>query len=100
MQYEPSPKHKPNPSPGRRGSICPRDADASRLLSLSVPHGQKRYATDGQQAYCAQCHDYTQGLWHGYPVDWNEVPAKIVNDWIRSDVVRRRTAMQAGRRSR
>jgi hypothetical protein len=54
LTYEPNPKHKPVPIPGRHGSICPRDADGTALLLASDLYGQKRYATDGTRAYCAQ----------------------------------------------
>lgn len=100
MQYEPNPKHKPIPSPGRRGSICPMDADAARLLANSVPHGRKRFATDGDWAYCAHCHDGSRDLWHGFPVGWDEVPMKIVNDWIEQGAVKRSTVRRAARRQR
>jgi hypothetical protein len=29
--YEPNPKHKPIPTPGRHGSICPRNANGAAL---------------------------------------------------------------------
>ena len=32
VKYEPNPKHKPIPTPGRRGSICPSGVDGPRLL--------------------------------------------------------------------
>ena len=98
MQYEPNPKHKPVPTPGRRGSICPRQTDAEQLLADSVLVGKKRYATDGDSAYCAQCHDHAGDRWHGYPVDWNEVPPPLVLDWIKVGAVRRRVVRQAKRR--
>ena len=46
VQYEPNPKHKPIPTPGRRGSVCPSGADAAGLLDGSVLVGKKRYAND------------------------------------------------------
>lgn len=98
VQYEPNPKHKPVPTPGRRGSICPTHADADQLLADSVLVGKKRYATDGESAYCAQCHDHVGDRWHGYPVDWNEVPPPLVLDWIKVGAVRRRVVRQAKRR--
>ena len=99
MRYEPNLKHK-SAAPGRRGSRCPKDADAISLLDSSIPHRQKRYATDGRRAYCAQCHDGARDLWHGYPVNWNEVPPSIVNDWVAAGVVARRTVRQGNRRTR
>lgn len=40
---EPNPKHKPIPSPGRHGSICPPGADGPALLHLSDAYRNKRY---------------------------------------------------------
>lgn len=81
MQYEPNPKHKPMPSPGRRGSICPQGVNGAQLLAESVLDGKKRYATDGIDAFCAQQHDSERDLWHGYPVNWTDVPPMIRKRW-------------------
>jgi hypothetical protein len=97
LVYEPNPKHKPIPTPGRHGSICPPYADGQELLRSSDLHGQKRYATDGANAYCAQQHDTSRGAWHGYPVDWDEVPPPLVTQWIAEDKVKRRTVRRANR---
>ena len=46
-------------SHGRKGSMCPREISgqgAQKLLDESVFEGEKRYATDGEHAYCAQEH--------------------------------------------
>lgn len=100
MDYEPNPKHKPTPSPGRRGSICPLGVDSSRLLGESIAVGQKRYATDGEAAFCAQCHDGERDVWHGYPLSWTEVPPAIVNRWISEGAVSRRAVKRTRRRAR
>lgn len=70
-----NPKHKPVPSPGKRGSICPPLAPnaVQALLEKSIQVGRKRYASDGNAAFCAHCHDATNDIWHGFPVSWNEV---------------------------
>lgn len=60
LVYEPNPKHKPIPTPGRHGSICPPDADGPGLLSISDIDHRQRYATDGADAFCAQCHEYDE----------------------------------------
>jgi hypothetical protein len=99
MKYEPNPKHKPIPTPGRRGSICPRGVDAARLLGGSSLYGRKRFATDGEQAFCGQCHDEDADLWHGYPVSWDEVPPSVLKDWLASGSVDRRTVRRATRRA-
>jgi hypothetical protein len=100
MDYQPNPKHKPTPSPGRRGSICPQGVDASRLLSQSVLIGRKRDATDGEGAFCAQCHDTERDLWHGYPVGWREVPTDVVSEWLKQSLVDGRTIRRARRHRR
>jgi hypothetical protein len=96
--YEPNPKHKPIPQPGRRGSICPPGADGPGLLKVSDQIDRQRYATDGTQAFMAQCHDSVRNLWHGYPVSWDEVPPKLVAKWISEAKVDRRTVRRAQRR--
>lgn len=101
LVYEPNPKHKPAPSPGRHGSICPRDADGQGLLRSSDLLGNKRYATDGADAYCAQRHDPRnhpgREAWHGYPIGWDEVPPSLVTQWVAEDRVQRRTIRRAKR---
>ena len=98
MQYDPSKKHKSGQSPSRRGSLCPPGVNASGLLRSSVLDGRKRFATDGQRAFCGQCHDWDRDLWHGYPIDWDEVPPKILRDWIYQGAVSSRTVKRARRR--
>ena len=95
LTYEPNPKHKPIPSPGRHGSICPPRADGPALLMQSELVGQKRYATDGESAFCAQQH--APNRWHGYPVNWDEVPPAVVSKWVAADKVERRTIRRARR---
>lgn len=78
LLYEPNPKHKEPWQRGARGSLCPKDADGPALLAASRVdpiHPGKRYATDGHRAYCGQQH--LPGRWHGYPVQWREVPPAI-----------------------
>jgi hypothetical protein len=95
LTYEPNPKHKPMPSPGRHGSICPPGANGPFLLTQSDLLGQKRYATDGEGAFCAQQH--APNLWHGYPVEWEEVPPRLVSEWVAADKVERRTIRRSRR---
>jgi hypothetical protein len=95
MIYEPNPKHKPVPTPGRRGTICPRNADGPQLLATSVLDGRKRYATDGEAAFCGQCHDASNDRWHGYPVGWAEVPPNIIHRWVTAGKVSRRVLRRA-----
>lgn len=90
LVYEGNPKHKLPWQRGRRGSLCPPEVDADRakeLLEGSEPHAGKRFATDGEMAYCAR--EHRPGSWHGYPVGWREVPASIRSRWLRAGRVSR-----------
>lgn len=90
-RYESNPKHREPWQRGAKGSLCPKDADPSSLLAASVidpKHPGKRYATDGDRAYCGQ--EHRPGLWHGYPVQWREVPAAILREWRTSGQISRR----------
>lgn len=99
--YELNPKHKRMPSPGRKGSLCPIEANGPELLRSSDLIGNKRYATDGVNAYCAQRHDPgndpSRELWHGYLIGWEEVPPLLVTQWVAEDKVQRRTIRRAKR---
>jgi len=78
LVYEPNPKHKEPWQRGAKGSLCPRDADGPVLLAQSQVDPRqpgKRYATDGHRAYCGQ--EHRPGRWHGYPVQWKEVPPAV-----------------------
>lgn len=98
LAYEPNPKHKPLPQPGRHGSQCPRDADGPALLQISDLVVKKRFATDGTNAYCAQQHSAERNLWHGYPVTWEEVPPKLRAKWVTEQRVSARTIRRAMKR--
>lgn len=90
--YESNPKHSEPWQRGARGSLCPEDVDAPALLAASVfdpKRPGKRYATDGKRAYCGQQH--RPGRWHGYPVQWREVPSAILRDWVTGGKVSRRS---------
>jgi hypothetical protein len=99
--YEPNDKHKPVPTSGRRGSICPRDVDSEALLRGSglAPNGGKRFNTDGERAYCAQRHDPERDAWHGYPIAFAEVPPPILKEWLGSGRVERRAVRREAGRS-
>jgi hypothetical protein len=91
MRYEPSSKHKEPWQRGARGSLCPKDANGPALLAVSEidpEHQGKRYATDGTRAYCG--HEHMPGRWHGFPVEWRAVPAKIRNAWLADGQVSKR----------
>lgn len=60
------------------------------LPGKSIAKKSKRYAAEIGRAFCAQQHDATKGLWHGYPVSWKEVPTAVREALIaRGDVDRR-----------
>lgn len=91
MRYEGNPKHRKPWQPGRRGTLCPDDIDraiAQRLLADSALEGAKRYAVHEGRAYCAQ--EHRPGLWHGYPIGWEDVPEHLRRRWLREGRVRRR----------
>jgi len=82
----PNAKHKEPWQRGRRGSICPREIGrdlSQRLLEGSELVGAKRYTVHDGRAYCAQ--QDGAGGWHGYPVGWKEVPAKLRTKWEKKD---------------
>ncbi len=83
LTYESNPKHRDPWQAGRKGSICEPDVrpEAASLLSSSVTWEGKRYAVFQGRAYCAQ--EHSPNRWHGYPVGWVEVPAKLARRWIR-----------------
>jgi hypothetical protein len=94
VRFEPNPKHKEPWQRGARGSLCPPEADGPALLAASEAdpeHPGKRYATDGRHAYCG--HEHAPGRWHGFPVEWRVVPAKLRNAWL----VARRVSKQSVR---
>lgn len=87
--YEPSEKHKRPWQRGRRGALCPADADGRALFESSVRHPEDsncRYATDGVRAYRGRSNregDLNRPLvWHGYPCSWKEVPAEVQRRWV------------------
>ena len=83
LRYVASPKHKPVPSRGVKGNLCPADIDADRaqeLLDSSVRGAdRKRWATDGERFYAA--HPDNAGGWHGWPEPLERVPAAILRSW-------------------
>lgn len=91
LRYEPNPKHKEPWQRGARGSLCPPDVNAPALLAKSeLDPGRpgKRFATDGHRAYCG--HEHAPGCWHGFPVGWRSVPAKILKVWLADKRVSKR----------
>lgn len=90
LKYEPNPKHKEPWQPGRKGSLCPPDITPRRskeLLATSITDGNQRFAVDQGRAFAGRQH--APGRWHGYPVGWKEVPAKVVQQFLESELVTR-----------
>ena len=83
-------KHSEPWQRGRRGSQCPREVRglATDLLNDSEIDGNKRYACYQGRAYCAQ--QPREGLWHGYPVGWVDVPERFRRKWRKIGKVSRR----------
>ncbi|WP_419751232.1 DUF222 domain-containing protein [Geodermatophilus sp. CPCC 206100] len=91
LRYEPNPKHKEPWQRGASGSMCPTHADGPTLLAESVQHPTKpgkRYATDGEHAYCG--HQHAPDVWHGFPVLWREVPESVRRQWLAERKITRR----------
>lgn len=91
LRYEANPKHKQPWQRGARGSLCPPDADGPALLAaseLDPDHPGRRFATDGHRAYCG--YEHSPGCWHGFPVEWRDVPAKLRNAWLAAGRVSKR----------
>jgi hypothetical protein len=86
--YESNPKHSDPWQIGKKGSPCEREIRplAARLLRESVLWQGKRYAVHDGRAYCAQ--EHLPNRWHGYPVGWVDVPAKLVREWVRDGRLR------------
>ncbi|MFW6106887.1 MAG: hypothetical protein ACOC8H_01875 [bacterium] len=90
LEYESNPKHSEPWQIGKRGSICDNEVrpHAAELLRESVLWEGKRYAVFEERPYCAQ--EHLPGRWHGYPVGWVEVPAKLALQWQREGRVSKR----------
>lgn len=86
--YVSNPRHKQPWQPGARGTLCPSDVDGAKLFQSATADPKnpcKRYNTDGENAYCA--HPDRKDLladvsWHGFPVNWREVPTSVQRQWI------------------
>ncbi|MCB2263274.1 MAG: hypothetical protein LGR52_10115 [Candidatus Thiosymbion ectosymbiont of Robbea hypermnestra] len=88
--YEPNPKHKEPWHHGKSGTLCPRWTwdIAQEILEESDLIGSARYGIRDGMAFKGR--EHAPGKWHGYPIAWNEVPPKLVNQWIRTERITRR----------
>ncbi len=87
-------KHKHPWQRGRRGSMCPANMspeEAQALLEAgeALPgRVAPRWSTDGIKAFVARQH--AADRWHGHPVAWKEVPARLTSAWISEGRVKKR----------
>jgi hypothetical protein len=90
LVYESNPKHSEPWQVGKRGSLCEADVRplAQNLLADSVEFDGKRYAVHQGRAYCAQ--EHAANRWHGYPIGWMDVPAKLAWKWVKDGVLTKR----------
>ena len=86
--YESNPKHSEPWQTGKKGSLCEAEIRpmAPALLEASVLWEGRRYAVHEGRAYRAD--EHLPNRWHGYPVGWMEVPAKLARQWIRQGILR------------
>jgi hypothetical protein len=96
--YVPNPRHKQPWQPGARGTLCPKGVDGAALLKTATAdpnHPNKRYNTDGECAYCAHSSSRNvadgeqEVVWHGFPINWRDVPAAVQRQWIADGLLAR-----------
>lgn len=108
LRYRGNLKHKNRVPGGRFGTLCPAwthgagdrslAGDTERhpwprtkaweLLNASIEDGSgRRYASERGIAFMAVLGN--DGTWHGFPVPWDEVPARIQDQLVRSGRVKR-----------
>ncbi len=110
--YRGSSKHKNRPAKGAKGTLCPEwthrtptsglgtnmathawiDTVAHVLFSAASHLNGKCFATQDGIAFEAK--PTADGTWHGYPIPWESVPAKLLKQWLDSELV---TAVQIRR---
>ena len=108
LRYRGSLKHKDWVPGGRFGTLCPEwthgtadggfagdvhrhpweQTKAWELLNASIQDGSdRRYASERGIAFMAVLSN--DGTWHGFPVPWDEVPARIQDELVRKGRVKR-----------
>lgn len=87
--YDPNPKHKRSPQPGRRGTLCPPDVDAQALLATATAdprNARQRFNIHDGEAYRALPANAANAdgddLWHGHPIPLGDVPARVQRQWV------------------
>lgn len=105
--YKGSLKHKTRPGRGRKGTLCPEwthtgpngalgtdphafdwsSTPAETMFQTAAIHSDgRRFATGNGVAFEAK--PTADETWHGYPVPWQDVPAKIKNEWLARGLVK------------
>jgi len=109
-EYRGSLKHKNRPARGNKGTLCPewthatdfnggfcgdpfthpwQSTVAHRLFNGAIAVGdERRFATERGIAFEAK--PTGDGTWHGYPIPWESVPPRILNQWLQEGKVKRR----------
>lgn len=94
LRYQGSPKHKAPWQPGRKGSLCPKEItleQAQKLLEASDPDpratSRKRYAIYQGRPFCAAVGE--MDVYHGWPIGFSDVPAKLIQRWIDEGIITR-----------
>lgn len=94
--YEPNPKHKHSPTPGRRGTLCPRDVDGPTLFATALAdprNARQRFNIRNGEAYRALPTNAVNGvgddLWHGHPFALEDVPAAVQKQWVANGLLPR-----------
>jgi hypothetical protein len=108
--YRGSSKHKNRPANEQKGTLCPEwthqtpaggfaadprahdwaATSAAKLFEGAIVDeaSGRRYATAEGIAFEAR--KTADGTWHGFPIPWENVPAAIKNDWLRSRAIDKR----------
>lgn len=108
--YRGSQKHKNRPTSERKGTLCPewthnttstgyehdpflhpwKDTEAHKLFQKAqfLENEHKCFATACGIAFEAK--PTGDGTWHGYPVPWIAVPPKIIQKWVKDNLVTNR----------
>lgn len=108
--YRGSSKHKNRPADEQKGTLCPEWTHRTLAAGFATDvHEHDWSSTQAAVLFAAACVDAVtgrryatasgiafeakptgDGSWHGYPIPWESVPAKIKNDWLASGAVTRR----------
>lgn len=71
-----------------REARCARKALMAKLYlmrAMLIPAGPANATLLTGYAHCAHAHG--DNRWHGFPIEWRRVPARVRNDWLNSGKV-------------